>query len=292
MDGIARINDGSRRVPGCPPLVTLRHFWAGQIDDGDRRAVEAHAGSCKGCRKTLAQMTSVSLFERMNDRGDRQAWEGAWADFVRRYEDLILEWCRLKGVCPEVAKDIAQTVLTKLVEKMGGDPQRRVRNGGEPTKEGSNSPEFVYDETKKFRDWLREVVEHALVDRWRYEQRRPGSQGSGGTDVHAFLGNRPAPSDADVEELTRKMGEQMERDRRLRVACDRAFAHGTEKTKKAFLLRMVEGQSAAEVAEQLGISKDAVNTDVSRVRKRIKAELDRLSNAGDPGHGLREGENS
>lgn len=98
--------------------------------------------------------------------------EEAWDQFVACYEPLVHLWCRKRGLDPADAQDVSQEVLTKLVTTLRT---------------------FSYDSWKRFRGWLRIVVNHALSDYQRQRLQEP-TRGSGDTQVLELLVNQEAPT--------------------------------------------------------------------------------------------------
>jgi RNA polymerase sigma-70 factor (ECF subfamily) len=117
------------------------------------------------------------------------------------------------------------------------------------------------------------MIHHAAVDLHRARQRRPGGCGSGDTGVLGRLHEVPAPDNATVEVLVRELASQMERDQRLRAACQRVRERVEPRTWQAFWLTTVEGEPAAEVARRLEIAKGAVPVYKHRVIKMIRSEI-------------------
>ena len=118
------------------------------------------------------------------------------------------------------------------------------------------------------------MVKRAIADIHRTRQRRPGGHGSGDTGVLGQLHGAPAPDDAAVEDLVQELTGQMERDQRAREACERVRRRVEPNTWQAFWLTTVEGQSAADVAQQLGMNEGAVPVYKHRVVKMIRSEIE------------------
>src|SRR5437763_1850266 len=81
-----------------------------------------------------ASHTSPTLLGRLRRDPTDQT---AWSKFVDRYAPRIYAWCRQWRLQEADAKDVSQTVLLKLAEKM------RV---------------FHYDPDRSFRGWLRTLT--------------------------------------------------------------------------------------------------------------------------------------
>jgi RNA polymerase sigma-70 factor (ECF subfamily) len=182
--------------------------------------------------------TSISLLRRLRE----PSAEPAWQRFVDLYAPLIFHWGRRQGLNPTDAADLVQEVLTVLVVKL---------------------PEFEYDPNRRFRGWLRTVTLNKVRDFLRRESVRPhGSQEP--------LQNVSTVDDVDLFEeaeyqtfLTRRALELMQSDFQ-------------ETTWKACWNQIVEGRSAQEVGQDLGISANAAHVAKCRVLKRLREELAEL----------------
>lgn len=65
--------------------------------------------------------TRSSLLTRVRDPAD----EGAWREFDERYRDLILRYCRGRGLQPTDAEDVRQMVMMSLARSMRDFRYRR-----------------------------------------------------------------------------------------------------------------------------------------------------------------------
>src|ERR1041384_568531 len=102
----------------------------------------------------------------------------AWQAFHARYHDVILTWCRRRELSSAWAEDLTQEIWLKLWREI-----------------------HRYDPAKgRLRSWLKAVVNNALTDFGRRQQRHPEHGGIGGSGFLERLANLPDP-DAD-EELT------------------------------------------------------------------------------------------
>src|SRR4051812_21925524 len=93
--------------------------------------------------------------------------EKAWQTFMQQYQPLIFSWCCRKGLMRDQAGEVTAAVLAKLVTAL--------------------RTKFIYDPTRRFRGWLRTVVENEVRDYWRTVVRHPGDIGSGDSAVHRAL---------------------------------------------------------------------------------------------------------
>lgn len=181
--------------------------------------------------------TSVTLLQRVRRREDREAW----ARLVSLYTPLLLRWTRLAGLPEADAADLVQDVFVVLAAKL---------------------PDFEYDPIQgSFRGWLKTVT----VNKCREQQRRrkqPAAQGG----VNDPLGLIPDPAvDAFWETEYRQY--------LSRKALQVMQSQFEPSTWQACWRKVVEGQAAAEVAQELGLSEAAVYVAKSRVLRRLRHEL-------------------
>jgi RNA polymerase sigma-70 factor, ECF subfamily len=182
--------------------------------------------------------TPASLLERLRD----PKADAAWKQFVDLYTPLLFYWARRVGLQESDAADLVQDVFTLLVKKL---------------------PEFQYDASKGFRNWLRTVT----LNRWRELQRRKhGPQVSN----EVTLADVPDPA---IEEPFWEVEYREHLARRLLEVMRTDFEPATW---QACWQCVVEGRPAAEVGKELGLSAGAVRVAKFRVLYRLRRELDGL----------------
>lgn len=180
--------------------------------------------------------TAISLLERLRRPGEQDAWRR----FVSIYTPLIYYWARQAGLQQQDAADLAQEVFAHLFEKMPG---------------------FVYDPARRFRAWLRTVTLNLLRDRQRRRGDRTIAYGEQGLDAVAVPDGAEALVEEDYQGYLVKRALQVMR------------ADFTEATWQACWRHAVEGQPAADVARELGITVGAVYAARFRVLGRLREEL-------------------
>ncbi len=188
--------------------------------------------------------TSATLLGRLRDDCTDQA---AWADFVRRYGPQIYAWCRRWKLQEEDARDVTQTVLLKLAEKMRT---------------------FRYDAGRSFRAYLKTLTHYAWCD-FLEGQKNPGA-GSGESGVRALLETVAARDDLASlleAEFDRELLEEAMARVRLRVEA---------RTWDAFRLTALEGLSGAEAAGRVGMEVATVFKAKSKVQKMLREEVRQL----------------
>lgn len=187
--------------------------------------------------------TSLSLLERLRSRSDQAAWDR----FVAVYGPLLYGWMRRYHLQHQDACDISQDVLLTVVREIGT---------------------FRYDPGKgSFRSWLRSVMIHRLQAFWRSRSRQPVPISSGASQERLASLEDPAGELAQRwdEEFA---GEVMHRALAL-LKCDFEPA-----TWQAFWGVVVESRKPQEVAQALGLTRNAVDLAKFRVMRRLRHEMD------------------
>jgi len=85
--------------------------------------------------------------------------DAAWEVFIERYGPLSDARCRRARLQPADADDIRAAVLSQLVQALRT---------------------FRYDPARRFRGYLKQVVDNAISTYWRTVRMRPGWVGAGG----------------------------------------------------------------------------------------------------------------
>src|SRR4051812_27797034 len=102
-----------------------------------------------------AVLTSSALLRELTNPDKRDA---AWRTFLERYRPMIARWCRRSGLNYMDAEEVSAAVLGNLVKAMS---------------------RFVYDPARRFRGWLKTVVDNEVRTLRRRHARRPGDRGRG-----------------------------------------------------------------------------------------------------------------
>lgn len=183
--------------------------------------------------------THVSLLCRLKDATDHQAW----SEFQQRYRELLLRFCRRRGLQVADAEDVVQTVLLSLSRALPG---------------------FVYDPSKgRFRDYLFRCVRNA-ISRWSVRPKDPAA--------------RLVPLDAedwsnleDAQATTAEVEawEQEWAAHHYRRALATLSSEGDD-TMYRVLQRSIEGGSVADLSAQFGMTAEAVYKARQRARDRVQ----------------------
>ncbi|MEZ6114810.1 MAG: sigma-70 family RNA polymerase sigma factor [Pirellulaceae bacterium] len=194
------------------------------------------------------QHTSLSLLARLR-AGDQQGWQR----LVRLYGPLIYSWCRRAGLQQEDASDAVQDVFSSI---------------------STNLEKFRRDQPgDSFRKWLKTVTMNRARDILRRDAGR--AKATGGTTAQFQIASQPAPDATDVVDESDAERTQ-ELDHLLRQATEMVRTDFEPATWQAFWQTSVEGRETADVAADLGLSANAVRIAKSRVRARLREELDGL----------------
>jgi RNA polymerase sigma-70 factor (ECF subfamily) len=180
--------------------------------------------------------TSVSLLERLRQPVEQDV---AWRRFVQLYTPLLFHWARKLSLSAEDAADLVQEVLVLLVQKL---------------------PEFTYDPKKSFRGWLRTVT----MNKWRDYQRLrrlPVEQGGAAQLDDVADGDGAAFEEAEYRQHLVQQALHV-------MQCDFQPA-----TWRACWEYMILERPADVVAQELGLTVNAVYLAKSRVLTRLRQEL-------------------
>ena len=189
--------------------------------------------------------TSITFLERLRDHPDEQTWQ----HFVDLYSPLIRGWLRRYAVGEQDAEDLTQEVMAVLIRSF---------------------PSFAHNRRPgAFRNWLRTVTVNQLRLSWR---KKKGPTATGDSAVMRMLELL-----ADPESSLSKLWDQQHDQHvaaRLMALLQPRFEPATW---QAFRRVALEGAKAATVAQELGISVNAVLLAKSRVLAGLRRELRELT---------------
>jgi RNA polymerase sigma-70 factor (ECF subfamily) len=185
--------------------------------------------------------TSVSLLERLAGAPT----DADWRRLYDLYQPLLRAWITRAGVAASDVEDLVQDVLVVVVRKITG---------------------FEWRGQGAFRAWLRTILAHRVRDYFRRQQYLPTATGD--SDFQRRLNELESPDSALSRLWDREHDEHVATSLMQRVRGD--FAPTTW---LAFVRHALEGEPAAQVAEDLGLSLNSVLLAKSRVLKRLRQEL-------------------
>jgi RNA polymerase sigma-70 factor (ECF subfamily) len=183
--------------------------------------------------------TSATLLGRLRDPADA----AAWAEFDRRYRDLIVRFLQARALQRADAEDLAQDVLAKLVTGLRG---------------------FEYDAARgKFRGYLFRCARGVLAEYYMARSKRGEPLRD---DFNAYPGNRKhGPQDDPLyAEFEREWV-----DHHYRLAVQR-YREAADPRGAALLDATLAGTPARAIGESLGMSENAVHKAQQRLRERLR----------------------
>ncbi|MGO8749619.1 MAG: RNA polymerase sigma factor [Thermoguttaceae bacterium] len=200
----------------------------------------------EGTRGESDEPSSISstLLDRV--KADRPE---AWTRLVTLYGPVIYRWCRQAGAARDDAPDLVQEVFAAIARHVGSF--RRDRPGD------------------SFGAWLRTITRNTI--RGHFRSRRGQAVARGGTDAQAQLHQVPEPLEAVEAGDPREVADLV-----LPIGLELVRAEFESRTWEAFRRVAIEGQPSARVANDLGMSVEAVYQAKSRVLRRLRRELDGL----------------
>ena len=184
--------------------------------------------------------TSVSLLDQLRASPDAASWQR----LVDLYAPLIRGWLRRQGLQTADADDLTQDVLAVLVREV---------------------PLFEHRGPGAFRSWLRAVTANRLRNFWRARQSR---RAAGGSNLGSVLLELEDPR-SELSRLWDREHDQHVVGRALELI-EPEFAPSTW---RAFRRVMLDGADVAAVADELGLSANAVFIAKSRVLSRLRQEV-------------------
>ena len=162
--------------------------------------------------------------------------KSALAGLLRRHQDAVYRFGRLMCGSAEDAKDVVQDTMMKVLEKVGD-----------------------FRGESSFRTWLYAIARSQCSRRYRRGKREVSGALTGATIGQVA---DPAPSAADqlASEGDRNIVRQ-------------AIEGLPEIYKEVLILRDMEGMTAPEVAQTLGLTVEAVKSRLHRARSRLRDQV-------------------
>lgn len=192
---------------------------------------------------------SSSLLVRVKAQ-DRRAWDR----LVHLYTPVIWCWCQREGLQPADVQDVCQEVFKAVWRGVQGF--RRDQPGD------------------TFLGWLRTITRSKIAD-WR-RRRQAEVPAVGGSEAVTLAHQVADPACSPDDSETGAAEESLIYER----AAALIRSEFEEKTWLAFRAVVVEGQTATDVAQALGMSPNAVYLAKSRVLKRLREEFAGLIETG------------
>jgi RNA polymerase sigma-70 factor (ECF subfamily) len=189
--------------------------------------------------------TSVSLLERLRRQPDSPDWQR----LVAIYTPLVHGWLRRQEVPPTDADDLVQEVLAVVVREL---------------------PAFEHNQRPgAFRAWLRGITVNRIRGYWRTRQRP--DRASGESEAARQLDQLEDP-DSGLSQIWDQEHDRHVMARLLEIVEKEV----TPSTWQAFRAVVLEGKAETAVADELGLSVNAVFIAKSRVLSRLRREAQGL----------------
>ena len=214
----------------CPKLFghgKLGIFWVRSLVDLSN--TKSHA------------TTNVALLSRVRNSEDHAAWR----EFQDRYRELLLRFCRKRGLQHADAEDVVQSLFINLTKAL---------------------PQFVYDPQRgRFRDYLYRCTKSAIS---RWSRRSIGPFQALDTDREHL---QPDPVDRAQDAADAAVWEQEWVAHHYRLALERVRADFDARNVEMFE-RNLSGESIAALATAYGVNEQSIY----KARQRIRARLQEL----------------
>lgn len=182
--------------------------------------------------------TRATLLSRVRDGADAQAW----AQFDALYRQMLVRFCRSRGLQHADAEDAVQLVFSKLTTGIRTFEYRPARG--------------------RFRDYLFRCVRSAISDLLGCPRNVAGAV------VHNGESADPSGADADLAAAF----EREWVDHHVRLALS-VVAKRVDAQSMAALEASMSGRSVPRIAADLGMSADAVYKALQRMRARLREQV-------------------
>jgi RNA polymerase sigma-70 factor (ECF subfamily) len=177
----------------------------------------------------------------------REDSSNAWSELVELYGPLVESWSAKAGLAPTAREDVAQEVFLSV--------HRSIKRF-DPTIPGAT-----------FRGWLWRITRNSILKWLAHPEPRP----IGGSTANAGLAEiaDPWPDASELDPATNPSETTL----LLQRAIAQIKPRIESQTWQAFWYTVVLGQTTAEVAESLGMSRPAVRKAKSRTLHRLRQQL-------------------
>jgi len=182
-------------------------------------------------------LTRETLLLRLRNKAD----DASWAEFAEIYTPLLYAYCQKRELKHADAADIVQDVMRSVSLAMDN---------------------FEYDPKKgKFKSWLFTAVRHAVGKHFKQLSKRPLSV----AETSLLDALAASPSDLEQDEWERDYQRQI-----LAWAIEKIRPEFAPRIWQAFESTAIHERDSANVAEEIGMTKNAVALAKFRVMKRLK----------------------
>lgn len=182
-------------------------------------------------------VTRQTLLLRLRDRADEESWR----EFAEIYTPLLYRYCQKREIKAQDAADIVQEVMRSVSLAMEN---------------------FEYDPEKgKFKGWLFTAVRNAISAHYRKMSKRPVTAAETGM-VRKI---EETPDEREEKDWEREYQREL-----MSWAMEKVRPEFAERIWNAFEMTALQGKSPTEVAEETGMTKNAVTLAKFRVVKRLR----------------------
>lgn len=185
--------------------------------------------------------------------------QGAWEQLVSLYSRRMYRWCRRAGLQPADAGNVVQEALQAVARKLGDF--RRDRPGD------------------TFRGWLRRITDNKIRDHFR-QQGRSLDAATGGTDGYQNLLNLTSEPNQTAEVQpdqptwdTSIVSALSPQTKNVHDQIQRIRNDVSERDWRFFWRVVVDGQSAADVGREFGVTANTVRLVKMRMLRRLRRGL-------------------
>jgi RNA polymerase sigma-70 factor (ECF subfamily) len=203
--------------------------------------------------------TRFSLIEKIKDPRDAEAW----SEFAEIYYPLVFGICRRKGLQHADATDIAQEVLSRVANAVGG---------------------YRHDQPgATFRGWLYRITRNLTVDFFRRKGRDPLAKAAPQQDLHEIQ----EPSLQESQEFHFAFRKH------LFMVVAKVVQHQVHpQTWAAFWKTEIEHMDVVEASKELSMTRGAIYVARSRVIAKLRKEIQkRMTETGNFGSATGSAEN-
>ena len=174
----------------------------------------------------------------------------AWQQLVELYSRRMYRWCRRAGLQPADASNTVQEALQAVARKLG-DFHR-------------NQPGDT------FRGWLRRITDNKIRDHFRKQGKTPdlAAAGPDSQQVLTYLANEN--EHAPINNDTSLAATPSPHSSQLLAVIERVRADVSERDWKFFWRVAVDGQSAADVGREFGVTANTVRLVKMRMLRKLR----------------------
>ena len=180
--------------------------------------------------------------------------DDAWGRLIDLFGPAVYGRCRKAGIPAQDVADVGQEVFLDVTRHIA--EFRRDRPGD------------------TFRGWLARITQRRIADYWRHRRRIPEGEAAGGSVARDRIGAVPDYRGADGTESTPSEAEDAAEVEYLRRrALELVAARFKEPTWRACCLVVLTRRSVKDVADELGLTENAVRVAKTRVLACLREEF-------------------